>query len=55
VKVSVSPRRKRHGVGAVKSERSGKNDEAGKCAQILKGVQATENESERHDSAEITV
>jgi hypothetical protein len=40
--VSVLPHKKRRGL--IEKERSVKNDAAGKCAQILKGVDATEKD-----------
>jgi hypothetical protein len=48
VEVSVSPHRKRHGV--IQSERSGKSDTGGECAQIVKGVQATQKDVGSEDS-----
>jgi hypothetical protein len=48
--VEVSPHRKRRGV--VRSKRSVKNDAAGKCAQTLKGVEATEKDVGSEDAQE---
>jgi hypothetical protein len=51
VEVSVSPHKKRRGVD-VRSERSANNDLAGNCAQILKGIHATEQDVGNEDSEE---
>jgi hypothetical protein len=48
VEVGVSLHRKRRNV--MKSERSAKNDAAGKIAQNLKGVQATEKDVGSEDA-----
>jgi hypothetical protein len=46
--LEVSPHKKRRGV--VKSERSAKKDAAVKCAQIMKGVEATEKDVDSEDA-----
>jgi hypothetical protein len=47
-KVEESPHKKRRGV--LKSKESGKNDAAGKCAQIMRGGHATETDVDSEDS-----
>jgi hypothetical protein len=49
-KVDVPPPKKRPRRGVVKSKPSVKNDAAGTCAQILKGLRATEEDVDSEDS-----
>jgi hypothetical protein len=52
MEVEVPTHKKRR--GAVRSKASGKNDAAGKCAQILKGVEATEEAVVVSEDAQVT-